>query len=416
MTTTSNVTMKGLALGLMAGLVAGGGVAWLVLRRPAPAVAAPAAAPAKKMYQCPMHPQILQDHPGSCPICGMDLVPMDGEGGASDVEGQATVTLSPERQQLMGLRFAEVAEGPMGGAWRAPGRVIADETRVRKVALKVEGYLEHLRADFVGKPVRAGEPLFDYFSHDLLAAQKEFALALRNRAALGEGMVEAARQRLRVLDVPEATVAALEAGGAPQRTQAYLSPVTGIVTAKAVVEGQRLPAGETAMEVTDLGVVWVAVDLFEADALRVKVGQGATFEVPALGRNFRGQVAFLDAGLNPQTRTLRARITLPNPGMALKPEMLGEVSFQASPRKALTVPVDAVLDSGQRKLVFVDLGQGRLMPKEVTLGERGGEAVEVKSGLMKGERVVRGATFLVDSESRLKAVLQRMADPGHAGH
>ncbi|MBI3132195.1 MAG: efflux RND transporter periplasmic adaptor subunit [Acidobacteria bacterium] len=416
MKTPANSTMKGLAMGLVAGLVAGGGVAWALLRKPTVAPTAAAPAPTKKMYQCPMHPQILQDHPGSCPICGMDLVLMEGEGGSSEVEGQATVTLSPERQQLMGLRFAEVAEGPMGGGWRAPGRVTADETRVRKVALKVEGYLERLRADFVGKPVRAGEPLFEYFSHDLLAAQKEFALALRNRAALGEGMVEASRQRLRVLDVPEAAIAALEAGGAPQRTQTYLSPVTGIVTAKSVVEGQRLPAGETAMEVTDLGVVWVAVDLFEADAPRVKVGQGASFNVPALGRSFRGQVAFLDAGLNAQTRTLRARITLANPGMALKPEMLGEVSFEAPARKALTVPVDAVLDSGKRRLVFVDLGQGRLMPKVVELGERGSESVEVRSGLMAGERVVRGATFLVDSESRLKAVLQRMTDPGHAGH
>ena len=412
---TTNGTMKGLALGLAAGLVGGGGVAWLLLRRPAPAAAA-APAPKKQMYQCPMHPQILQDHPGSCPICGMDLVAMEGEGAASEVEGQATVTLSPERQQLMGLRFAEAALGPLGGAWTAPGRVIVDETRVRKVALKVEAYLQRLRADFVGKPVRAGEPLFEYFSHDLLAAQKEYVLALKNRAALGEGLVEAARQRLRVLDVPESAVAALEAGGAPQSTLSYLSPVTGIVTAKTVVEGQRLPAGDTALEVTDLGVVWVAVDLFEADAARVKVGQGARFSVPALGRTFQGHVAFLDAGLNPQTRTLRARLTLPNPGMALKPEMLGEVTFEASARKTLTVPVDAVLDSGQRRIVFVDLGQGRLQPKEVTVGERSGDLVEVKSGLMAGERVVRGATFLVDSESRLKAVLQRMTDAGHAGH
>jgi Cu(I)/Ag(I) efflux system membrane fusion protein len=416
MTTTSNVTTKGLALGLMAGLVAGGGLMWALLRRPAAPPPAAQAAPKKQMYQCPMHPQILQDHPGSCPICGMDLVAMEGEGAASEVSGQATVTLSPERQQLMGLRFAEVAEGPLGGAWRAPGRVTVDETRVRKVALKVEAYVERLHADFVGKPVRTGEPLLEYFSHDLLAAQKEYALALRNRAALGEGMVEASRQRLRVLDVPERAVAALEQGGAPQRTQSYLSPVTGIVTAKAVVEGQRLPAGETALEVTDLGVVWVAVDLFEADAPRIKVGQGAAFTVPALGRSFHGQVAFLDAGLNPQTRTLRARITLPNPGMVLKPEMLGEVTFEAPPRKALSVPVDAVLDSGQRRIVFVDLGQGRLQPKEITVGERSGDVVEVTSGLMAGERVVRGATFLVDSESRLKAVLQRMTESGHAGH
>ena len=177
------------ALGLVAlGLAAGAG--GTLLLRPAPKGAAETPAPKKQMYQCPMHPQIIQDHPGDCPICGMALVPMDGEGAASGLDSHAVVKIDPERQQLIGLRTEAAVEGPVGGTWRALGRVTPDETRIRKVTVKVEGFVEKLFVDFTGRTVAKGEPLFTFYSPEFVSAQKEYLLALRTRKALEGGSLQ----------------------------------------------------------------------------------------------------------------------------------------------------------------------------------------------------------------------------------
>lgn len=404
------------ALGLVAlGLAAGVG-GTLLLRRPAPAPAAPAAK--KQMFQCPMHLQILQDHPGTCPICAMDLVPMEEiQGGASGVEGQATITIDPARQQLIGLRTATVAEGPAGGELRAVARLVPDETRVRKVSVKVEGFVEKLHADFIGKPVAKGQPLFSLYSPEFVSAQREYLLALGTQKALkggalqqsGGDLLEASRRRLQLWDVPAEALERLERTGEVQKALTLRSPIAGVVTAKTVVEGARLAPGDAPLEITDLGHLWAQVEVVEAELARVKVGQAAELRLNGLeGRTFPGRVAFVDPVLDPKTRTARVRVEVANPRGELRPDLFGEAVIRTAARKGLRVPLDAVLDSGTRKVVFVALGDGKFEPREVETAPAGGEQVEVLRGLKAGEEVVTGAAFLVDSESRLRAALAQM--------
>jgi len=416
---------------------------------------AEAAAAKKPLYQCPMHPAITADHPGDCPICGMKLVevkaggagerkisfyrsPMDPKqtshspqkdemgmdylpvyedelkGGGSTVEGLATVQIDPARQQLIGLRTAPVTAGPVGGAWRTVGRVAVDETRVHHVNVKVEGFVERIYVDFVGKPVRRGEPLFAFYSPELLSLQNEYLLAVKMRKELasgslagsGEELVESARERLKLWDVPDRVLEELERTGKPQKALTMVSPMSGVVTKKDVVHGHKLSAGDMPYEITDLSEVWVLADVYESDLARTAIGMPATFTAQAIpGKEFKGRVAFIDPVLDPKTRTVKVRLAFGNPKGELKPEMFGEVFLRARAREGLRIPADAVIDSGTKKVVFVSLGEGKFQPREVELGAADGDQVELKSGLGAGDQVVVRANFLVDSESRLKASL-----------
>ena len=409
-------------LGLVAlGLIAG--VGGTLLLRPFSKAdhdhgAATAAAPKKQMFQCPMHPQIIQDHPGTCPICGMDLVPMDGSGASlAGMEDHAAITIDAERQQLIGLRTEKVAEGVVSGELRALGRVAVDETRVRKVNVKVEGFVEKLFVDFVGKPVAKGQPLFSLYSPDFVSAQREYLLALQTQKSLSGGslqgsggeLLESARRRLSLWDVPKETIDHLEQTGEIQKALTLRSPISGVVTVKNVMEGARITPADILFEITDLSRVWVQVDVYEAELSRAKVGMPAEMTTQASpGKTFKGRVAFVDAVMDPKTRTAKARVEFPNPKGELKPEMFGDVLLKGQGRKGLIVPLDAVLDAGTTKVVFVSLGEGKFEPREVSTGTSIGEKVEIRSGLLAGEEVVVRANFLVDSESRLKAALAQL--------
>ncbi|ATB46278.1 cation transporter [Corallococcus macrosporus DSM 14697] len=380
---------------------------------------------AATQYQCPMHPSIVQDHPGKCPICGMDLVPMTpapatpGDPSPSAVQGLAPFTIDPSRQQLIGLRTAPVTEGKVGGTWRTNGRVAIDETRVRRVNMKVAAFVERVYADFTGKPVRQGEPLFSVYSPELLAAQEEYLLALRTRQSLsqaggmatdGDALVAAARRKLQLWDVPPATLERLAKTGEASRTLTLVSPISGVITKKDVVEGARLELGATPYEVVDLSRVWVLADVYESELRHAKVGMPATLQLKAFpNRVFAGKVAFLDPVLDPAMRTVKVRLEFPNPDGDLRPEMFGEVVLRGTTRNALKIPSDAVVPTGTTQVVFVALGDGRFQPREVHLGESDGKSVEVTSGLKVGDQVVTGANFLVDSESRLRASLAALA-------
>jgi len=447
---------------LAVGLVLGGGAAYLLARGSPAHDHAGTAAEAKTRYTCPMHPTIVSDHPGDCPICGMALVkvggagsaasgerkitfyrsPMDAKqtspvprkdemgmdylpvyedevsGGASSVEGLATVTIDPQRQQLIGLRTAEVASGPVGASWKTVGKVAVDETQVHHVNIKVGGFVDTVYVDYVGKAVRRGERLFSIYSPDLLSVQQEYLLALRTRKALAEGgvatgagddLVESARERLRLWDIPENEVERLEKTGKPTKNLTLYSPMTGVVTKKDIVMGHRLNEGDMPYEITDLSSVWVLADAYETDLSRIRLGMPATLSLQAFpNRTFRGKVIFIDPILDPKTRTAKVRIEFPNPKGELKPEMFGEVTLQTEKRDGLRIPADAVIDSGSKKVVFVALGEGKLQPREVQVGPVTGDVVEVLSGLEAGEKVVTRANFLVDSESRLRASLAAM--------
>lgn len=406
-----------LALGLTAGV---GGT--LLLRRPPSPVSVQAPAAKKQMYQCPMHLEIIMDHQAPCPICGMDLVLMEEIGASgSAVEGHAAITIDPARQQLIGLRTATVAEAPVSGELRALGRVAVDETRVRKVTVKVEGFVEKLFVDFVGKPVAKGQPLFSFYSPEFVSAQREYLLALRTQKALSGGalqgsggeLLEAAKRRLLLWDVPSEALEQLGKTGEVQRALTLRSPISGVVTVKNVAEGARLTPADIPFEITDLSRVWALVDIYEAELGRARVGMPADLMVEASpGKTFKGRIVFVDPVMDPKTRTAKARVEFANAAGELKPEMFGDVLLRGPGRKGLIVPLDAVLDAGTTKVVFVALGDGKFEPREVTTGTTVGEQVEIRSGLKAGDAVVVRANFLVDSESRLKAALAQMTQKG----
>ena len=449
---------------LLVGALLGAGVSTLLRQPTAPTDTSATAG--RPLYQCPMHSTITSDHPGDCPICGMKLVrvknaeapgptsgtsgrtvlhyrsPMDPQmtspvprkdemgmdyipvyedevTGTAPVSGLATVSIDPGRQQLIGLRTAPVVRGAVAGNWRTVGRVEVDPTRVRKVNIKVEGYVERMFVDFVGRPVRRGEALFSVYSPTVLAAENEYVLALRTRVRLreagsleddGSTLVEAARRRLELWDVPAAEIRRLERTRTPSRTLTFVSPIAGVVTAKNVVQGSRLNVGDTPYEITSLDQVWILADAYESDLAKLRVGVPARFMANAYpGRNFPGRVAFIDPLLDPATRTVKVHVHVANGEGLLRPEMFGEVVLESPPRQGLRVPADAVVRSGTMDVVFVALGEGRFTPRRVVLGDRGEEQIEVRSGLVEGERVVTRANFLVDSESQLRASLAAIA-------
>ena len=432
-----------LILTLAAGLILGSGATWMLSRRET------ASASATK-YHCPMHPDIVRDEPGECPVCGMRLVatssptvpadrkvafyrnpmdpsvhspvPMDDSmgmayvpvyedelSGAAPIPGLAGINIDPAYQRLIGVRTAEAVEGPIGGAWTTPAKVAADETRVRKITTKTGGFVDRLFVDFLGKPVRKGQPLFALYSPELYSAQQDLALAMKSKESLGAdgaALVQAAEKRLRLWDVPDAEIQRLEQGGEPQRDLVFASPVSGVVTAKNVVQGARLMPGDTPFEMTDLSEVWVMADAYAADLPKLKPGDKASFSSPALpGRTFTGRVAFIDPVIDPQTRTAKVRLAFANPGGDLRPETYGDAVFEGSGRKGLRIPFGAVIDDGDRKVVFVDEGDGHFVPHQVKLGAQDADWAEVMSGLKAGDRVADKASFLLDSEARRRAAL-----------
>ncbi len=409
-------------------------------------------------YQCPMHPTIVRDGPGECPICGMKLVkmgggatevkerkisfyrsPMDpketsptprkdqmgmdylpvyddeGGAGASTVEGLATIEIDPARQQLIGLKSAPVTRGKVSGSWRTFCKVSVDEQRVRHINVKVPVFVEHVYVNFVGKPVRKGQALFSGYSPELLAAQAEYQVALSTQKALSgsmgspidsSGLLKASRRRLELWDMSGAAIKNLEQGGEPLRTLTFSSPIEGVVTKKDVVDGMKLDEGAMPYEVVDLSKVWVLADVYESDLHRVRVGMAGKLTLKAYpNRIFEGVSAFIDPLLDPVTRTVKMRLEFANAGGELKPGMFGEITLESVARDGLRIPEDAVINSGTRKVVFVTLGEGKIEPREVVLGEADRGSVEVVSGLREGENVVIRANFLVDSESQLRASL-----------
>ena len=271
--------------------------------------------------------------------------------------------------------------------------------------------------DYLGKPVAKGAPLFSLYSPEFLSAQQEYLLALRTRKALAGGSLQssgvdllaAARARLALWDVPGEVAERLERTGEVQRALTLRSPIAGVVTAKNVVAGARLTPADIPFEITDLSHLWVQVDIYESELGRIQPGMAAELSLEAFpGKLFKGRISFIDPLMDPKTRTARVRLEVPNPLGELKPEMFAEVLLKGVPRKGILIPLDAVLDAGASKLAFVALGDGKFEPRQITTGATIGEKVEVLSGLRPGERVVVRASFLVDSESRLRAALAQL--------
>jgi len=394
---------------------------------PKPQAPGTATSPARRIlfYRSPMNPADTSPVPKKDSM-GMDYVPvfadeMEQPGGA---EGYATVRIDPQRQQLIGLKTSRVEKGPLATTIRTVGRVTADERLIHHVHTRYEAYVEHVYGDFTGKYVRKGEPLASVYSPDLYATEQEYLLALKASRSLsgsgvptvaqgGKDLLEAARQRLLLWEISPDDIRKIEEKGEPIRALDLYAPISGYISARTAYHGMKVTPADVLFDIVDLSHVWVLADVYEYELPRLSVGETATMTLAYWpGRTWRGTATYVYPDVDPKTRTVKVRIELDNPKGELKPDMFADVTLHGKPRDVLKVPDDTVLDSGTRKIVFVALGDGRFVPRDIEVGDHAGGAYEVTGGLQAGESIARGANFLVDSESSLKAALAAMAPPG----
>jgi RND family efflux transporter MFP subunit len=458
-------TMKRAVPALAAALLLAGGLA--ACRHEAGTTAKAEAA--KAQYHCPMHPTYVSDRPGQCPICKMDLVPIqppaaspadrkvlyyrspmdpsvrsdvprkdemgmdfvpvyEDEAAGPVVAGRAMVALSPERRQLLGVRSEAVARRHLDRTIRTVGRVAMDERRLHHVHTKYEAYVEKLYVNTIGQMVRKGDHLAALYSPELVATQQEYLLAYRAQQRLGQSgiasvakggvdLLDAARQRLLFWDVAPDDIAALERTGQVQRTVALHAELPGYVLQKAAVHGMRVTPADILFDIVDLSAVWILADVYESDLATVELGMAAEVTLPYQpGRTWRGKVTFVDPMVEPGTRTVKVRVEVPNGDYVLKPDMFADVVLRRELGDALFVPEGAVLKPGDRQIVFLDRGDGRLEPREIQTGARVEGGYAVLAGLAEGDKVVTSANFLIDSESSLKAVLSSMGAASPSPH
>ena len=368
------------------------------------------------LYRCPMHPNYTSDKPGECPICSMtlELVP-SGDGHAShadqpgDVPGLVTVQIPAERTQLIGVRLARVERGALGEGSPLVGFVAPDETRLKRVQLRVAGWVQDVAMNRTGETVRAGQPMLSLYSPELYQSEREYLIALAegDGGGHGGGAHEAARERLRLMGVPDDEVTRLEQDRKAFSKLALRSPVTGTVLERNVIEGQYVGSDTPLFTVADLSRVWVLVDLYEMDMGRVHVGDRARFVADGLpGRTFEGAIDFIYPTVSSETRTLKARLSLDNRDHTLRPGMYGQVDVASRHGVTpLVVPAEAVVNTGEVSYVFLARGGGKFEPRRVWTGSGDGDRITVLDGLAEGDTVVASASFLIDSESRLKAAI-----------
>ena len=352
---------------------------------------------------------------------GMDYIPVyEGEDEGAGKGGANQIRISTEKIQKLGVKTEAAAVRTLGKTVRAAGRVEPDERRVFAIAPKFEGYVERLHVNVTGQPVGKGQPLFEVYSPELVSAQREYAIAAQGvRAMEGAGseaqsgmkqLAESSLARLRNWDLSPEQVAALVKTGEAKRTITFRSPASGVVTEKKALQGMRFMPGEMLYQVTDLSSVWVIADVFEQDIALVKNGSKASLNINAYpGKTFEGRITYVYPTLKAETRTIPVRIELANPGQLLKPAMFAQVEIQSGAKAAvLTVPDSAVLDSGTRRIVLVQVKEGRFEPREVKTGASSDNYIEIREGVKEGEQVVVAANFLIDAESNLKAAIGGM--------
>lgn len=345
--------------------------------------------------------------------------------GAATGDSARRVALDAESARRIGVTFAPVLQEPLGRSVRAVGQVVVDETRVRTISLKVDGWIERLFVDYTGMRIERGAPLLTLYAPMLVTAQEELLLARRLTRDLVDGaadsrdgaadLVQAARRRLRYWDISEEEIGRVERADSAQRTLTIYSPAGGVVLVKNVTAGQRIMAGEPLYRVADLSSVWVDGEVYERDLGAIRMGQRVTATFDALpGETTSGRVTYVYPTLSVETRTARVRVSVANPRGTLKPGMYATLLFETDTRGSmLTVPRGAVLSTGDRHLVFVRLPNGQLESRAVEIGATSATRIEVLRGVTIGDTVVGTATFLVDAESNLGTAIGGMGSmPG----
>lgn len=341
-----------------------------------------------------------------------------------------TIQITPERQQLIGVKIGTVEMRPLEKVIRTVGRVDYDERRVVTISPKIGGWIEDLYVDFTGRYVRQGEPLLTIYSPELVSTQEEYLIALRAKkdlvkspfpevAASGNSLAESAKRRLKLWDISDDQIKALEESGQPRKTLTLYAPYSGFVLEKMAYKGMNVMPGMALYKLADLSMVWLYADIYEYELPFIRLGQQASIQLSYLpGETFSGKVIYIYPSLNAETRTARVRFEFPNPHGRLKPEMYANVEIKIHLGTKLVVPEGSIIDTGLRQMAIVDKGNGYFEPREVKVGPKVDNYYEVIKGLKAGERVVTSANFLIDSESRLKEAMGGMAMPGmeHGGH
>lgn len=425
------VLLAGLVLLAVAAIVT-----WIVASRATGAPGTPAAhtaQAAKPLYRCPMHPNYTSDRPGECPICGMTLEkvePGEAAGASGDVPGLAEITIGSERTQRIGVRTAIAEESGLSGALELFGFVTPDESKLRQVQIRVSGWVQSLAVDQTGASVTAGQPLLSLYSPELYQTEQEYlvgAIGAHDDSMPGmrmdratPGAANPTLQRLKLMGVPEDELARLARERTPSTKLVLRAPVSGTVLERGVAQGQYVGPDTPLLTLGDLSRPWILADVYEMDLGRVHLGDLATLTVDAVpGETFAGKVTFVYPTLSSQTRTLKVRIEVADPQRRLKPGMYGRVRLATRGARGLLVPQEAVIRAGENDYVFVAHAGGRFEPRLVTTGAQDGDRVQVLRGLAAGDTVVASASFLIDSESRMKAAIAGMGEsaPGaHAGH
>jgi Cu(I)/Ag(I) efflux system membrane fusion protein len=380
---------------------------------------------AADVYLCPMHPTVKSDRPASCPICGMALVKQTPAAPATrGLQAESAISLSPEQRVTGNVRTLRATLGTHTGELVTTGRVTFDERRVAQVTAYTAGRIEKLFANFTGHTVRRGAAVATIYSPDLYATQQEYLLALANRERMrsagfdsarnaSNDLVDSTRQRLLLSGMTAGQISTLEQNRKPIVATNVISPVSGVVTRKLAVEQQYVQQGQPLLELADLSRVWVEADVYEQQLPSVRVGDRVEIAAAAVpGRTFDGQVSFIVPVLEGATRTTRVRIELANPGLALKPDMYVQVRMIGAPAPAhLMVPASAVIDRGQSQFVWIETHPGTYEPRAVKTGPRHSDSIVITSGINEGDTVVIEGGFLLDSEARLRGVVE---EGGHA--
>lgn len=381
----------------------------------------------KQMYHCPMHPTYISDKPGDCPICNMKLVPMkeSAQKSSSRMEGQATVTITPQQEQLIGVRKEQVTGRTLTRTIRAVGTIVYNAQKMYHINTKIAGWVDKMDCcALAGQFIEVGTPLFSIYSPDLVVAQQEYlsALEMLKKAEDAKSpdmiksagqLVDATKQKLVFWDISEDQIDKIAEDGKPSRTLWITTPGAGFIVGDELHLGQYITPGEMIYKIADTSTVWVEAEIYEYELSYINVGDAVEIGVSSYpAERFAGKVKYIYPYVNPTTRTIKVRIELDNPDYKLKADMYADVLLKKEVSVKLAVSTEAVMDSGKRRIVFVDKGNGLFEPREVKLGGKFDHYYEVVDGLSKDETVVTSGNFLIDSESKIKSATQNMGS-GH---